>query len=112
MIKLARLLLALCALGALTAVAVGCGGVPGNAVASVDGEPIESGDLDAFLSGKSPGDVVDVTVRRGSEEIATRVTLGGDGNPEWNVEPVPTPTERQLRLREGWLAPRAGSADR
>ena len=30
MTKLARLLLTLCALGALTAVAVGCGGVPGN----------------------------------------------------------------------------------
>jgi foldase protein PrsA len=50
MIKVARLLLALCALGALTAVAVGCGGVPGNAVASVDGEPIEKEDFEHWMN--------------------------------------------------------------
>ena len=50
MIKFARLLLALCALGALTAVAVGCGGVPGNAVASVDGEPIEKEEFEHWMN--------------------------------------------------------------
>ena len=50
MIKLARLLLALCALSAITAVAVGCGGVPGNAVASVDGEPIEKEDFEHWMT--------------------------------------------------------------
>jgi foldase protein PrsA len=44
--NLARLLLTLCALVAASAVAVGCGGVPGNAVAEVDGTPIEKEDFD------------------------------------------------------------------
>ena len=45
MMKAVRLVLALCALAATVAVAAGCGGVPGNAVAEVDGTPIEK---DAF----------------------------------------------------------------
>jgi foldase protein PrsA len=43
--KAVRLVLALCALSALVAVGAGCGGVPGNAVATVDGTTI---DKDAF----------------------------------------------------------------
>ena len=50
MIKVARLLLALCALAATAAVAVGCGGVPGNAVASVEGEAIEKQDFEHWMN--------------------------------------------------------------
>jgi foldase protein PrsA len=50
MIKVARLLLALCALAATAAVAVGCGGVPGNAVASVDGDPIEKEEFEHWMN--------------------------------------------------------------
>jgi foldase protein PrsA len=45
MIKAVRLVLTLCVLGATVIVAAGCGGVPGNAVATVDGNAI---DKDAF----------------------------------------------------------------
>jgi foldase protein PrsA len=45
MTKAVRLVLALCALAATVAVAAGCGGVPGNAVAEVDGNAIQK---DAF----------------------------------------------------------------
>ena len=60
MIKVARLLLALCALAATAAVAVGCGGVPGNAVASVDGNSIEKEDFEHWMqvaskSNQQPG---------------------------------------------------------
>jgi hypothetical protein len=48
-----------------------------------------------------------VTVRRSGEEIEKRVTLGSGGNLEWRVEPVASPSERQLRLRQAWLASRA-----
>ena len=40
MIKAVRLTLALAALAAPAALAAGCGGVPGNAVAEVDGNAI------------------------------------------------------------------------
>ena len=50
MTKAARLLLALCALAATAAVAAGCGGVPGNAVAEVDGNAIEKDDFEHWLN--------------------------------------------------------------
>ncbi|MGH7566609.1 MAG: M61 family metallopeptidase [Gemmatimonadota bacterium] len=73
---------------------------------SVEGEATETVDLDPFLSTRSPGDDVTVTVRRLGEESEKQVTLAGGGNLEWTVVPVESPTERQLRLREGWLASR------
>ena len=50
MTKAARLLLALCALAATAAVAAGCGGVPGNAVAEVDGTAIEKDDFEHWMA--------------------------------------------------------------
>ena len=50
MIKAARLLLPVCALVATAAVAAGCGGLPGNAVAEVDGNTIEKDQFDHWLN--------------------------------------------------------------
>lgn len=50
MTKALRPLLSLCALAATAAVAAGCGGVPGNAVAEVDGTPIEKEQFDHWLN--------------------------------------------------------------
>jgi foldase protein PrsA len=50
MTKALRLVLALCALAATAAVAAGCGGVPGNAVAEVDGAAIEKEEFDHWLT--------------------------------------------------------------
>jgi foldase protein PrsA len=50
MIKAARLLLALCALCATAAVAAGCGGVPGNAVAEVDGTSIQKEEFEHWMN--------------------------------------------------------------
>ncbi|HYO47878.1 MAG TPA: PDZ domain-containing protein [Gemmatimonadota bacterium] len=77
---------------------------------SVEGEATDGVDLEPFLSLHAPGDVVTVTVRRMGEEIEKRVTLADGGNLEWSVGPVESPTERQLRLRQGWLSSRTGSA--
>jgi foldase protein PrsA len=44
-----RPLLALCALAATVAVATGCGGVPGNAVAEVDGQAIEKDSFEHWM---------------------------------------------------------------
>jgi predicted metalloprotease with PDZ domain len=74
---------------------------------SVAGEPVTTVDLDPFLEAHQPGDVVSVTVRRHGEEIERQVTLAGGGNLEWRVEALASPTERQLRLRQAWLASRA-----
>jgi predicted metalloprotease with PDZ domain len=76
---------------------------------SVGGEEVTAADLRPFLSGRAPGDVVTVTVRRAGAEIEREVTLAGGGNLVWSVAPVENPSERQLRLRAGWLASRAES---
>jgi foldase protein PrsA len=57
MTKAVRVVLALCALAASAALVAGCGGVPGNAVAEVDGEAIEKSSFDHWLqvAAKSSG---------------------------------------------------------
>src|SRR3954469_473964 len=50
MTKAVRLVLSLCALTALVAVGVGCGGVPGNAVATVDGTEINKDDFNHWMN--------------------------------------------------------------
>jgi predicted metalloprotease with PDZ domain len=75
---------------------------------SLDGEPVESADVGAFLAAHAPGETVTVTIRRLGEELERQVTLGGGGNLRWTVVPVEAPTERQLRLREGWLSSKVG----
>jgi foldase protein PrsA len=50
MTKAVRLLLALCGLAAVVAVAAGCGGVPGNAVADVDGNAIDKAEFNHWMT--------------------------------------------------------------
>jgi foldase protein PrsA len=50
MIKAVRVVLALCAFAAVVAVGVGCGGVPGNAVAEVDGTAIEKDQFNHWMN--------------------------------------------------------------
>jgi len=50
MMKAVRLVVALCALAAVVAVVAGCGGgMPGNAVAEVDGQPIEKDSFEHWM---------------------------------------------------------------
>jgi foldase protein PrsA len=50
MMKAVRLVLALCALAAIVAVGAGCGGVPGNAVAEVDGNAIDKDQFNHWMN--------------------------------------------------------------
>ena len=50
MIKAVRLTLALAALAAPAVLVAGCGGVPGNAVAEVDGNAIEKSAYDHWIN--------------------------------------------------------------
>lgn len=85
--------------------ALAAGVMRDDVLVSVDGDTITSAALDPILDRHEPGDVVPVVVRRNGEEIEMPVTLGGGANLEWRVRPVDSPTERQLRLRQVWLAP-------
>jgi foldase protein PrsA len=50
MTKAVRILMALCALALTAVAAAGCGGVPGNAVATVDGNPIAKADFNHWMN--------------------------------------------------------------
>jgi foldase protein PrsA len=50
MTKAVRIVLALCALALTAGMVAACGGVPGNAVAEVDGSPIEKADFNHWLN--------------------------------------------------------------
>ena len=72
---------------------------------SLDGTEVHSGDeLHEFLAAHTPGETVQVVVERLGERRPYAVRLAGGGNLGWVVEPVAAPTERQTRLRQGWLA--------
>ena len=64
MIKAVRLTLALLALAATAALVAGCGGVPGNAVAEVDGQSIEKSEYDHWINvaARSSGQGANVSV--------------------------------------------------
>lgn len=77
----------------------------GDTVVSIDEAALQSAeDLRAILEAREPGDALEVVVQRPGGQRTMTVTLGGDGNLRWVVEPVARPGERQIRLREGWLA--------
>ncbi len=88
--------------------ALAAGIVRDDVLVSLDGQPVDSADIGPFLSGHSPGDAVTVTVRRVGREIERQVTLGDGGNLRWTVTQLEAPSERQLRLREGWLSSKVG----
>jgi foldase protein PrsA len=62
MTKAVRILLALCALAVTAAFAAGCGGVPGNAVATVDGSTIDKSDFTHWLNVASKSSGTNSTV--------------------------------------------------
>src|SRR5688572_26337069 len=69
MIKAVRLTLALAALAAPVALVAGCGGVPGNAVAEVDGKAIEKSEYDHWVTvaARSSGQGADASVPKPPE---------------------------------------------
>ena len=62
MTKAVRIFLALCALAVTAAIAAGCGGVPGNAVATVDGSTIDKAEFSHWLNVASKSSGTNSTV--------------------------------------------------
>src|SRR5688500_10504895 len=72
MFKAVRLTLALAVLAAPAAIAAGCGGVPGNAVAEVDGKAIEKSEYDHWVTvaARSSGQGANASVPKPPEYTA------------------------------------------
>lgn len=69
-----------------------------------DSVAVGSVDLDPLLADRAPGDTIQVEVLRNGVPRTFDVTLAGGGNLTWEVRPTDDPSERQLRMRESWLA--------
>jgi predicted metalloprotease with PDZ domain len=88
--------------------ALAAGIMSGDVLLALDGVTLTGPDIAPILARHRPGDRVPVRLRRGAAEMEVEVVLGGEGNLRWEVVPVAEPTERQLRLREEWLASSVG----
>jgi predicted metalloprotease with PDZ domain len=72
---------------------------------AIGGDAVGSSDeVRQAVAERAPGETVEITIERHGERRTLRATLAGGGNLRWRVEPVASPTERQIRLREGWLS--------
>ena len=76
-------------------------------ILSINGSAVRTlPELRSFLRGLVIGDTVAIVVERPAGRFETRVAIQGYDRPTVRIEPVAAPTERQLRLREAWLAGR------
>jgi predicted metalloprotease with PDZ domain len=77
----------------------------GDVLISIAGTEIStSADIMEAMKANQPGEVIEVVYERGGKENTVSVALDGGANLKWVIESVDEPTERQLRLRSGWLA--------
>jgi predicted metalloprotease with PDZ domain len=76
-------------------------------IVSINGAPVRTWlELRSFMRGLAIGDTVAIVVERPAGRFETRVAMQGFDRPAVRIESVAAPTERQLRLREAWLASR------
>ena len=72
---------------------------------AIGGDAVGTGEeVRQAVAERAPGETVEITIERRGERRTLSATLAGGGNLQWRVVPVASPTERQIRLREGWLA--------
>jgi predicted metalloprotease with PDZ domain len=76
-------------------------------IISVNGAPVRTWpELRSFMRGLAIGDTAAIVVERPAGRLEARVAMQGFDRPTVRIESVAAPTERQLRLREAWLAGR------
>jgi predicted metalloprotease with PDZ domain len=72
----------------------------GDAILSLDGAELPR-NLERWLRGRSPGDVVRMRIRRGARESEFAFALGQQAAQIYGVEEMPHAGERQMRIRSG-----------
>jgi predicted metalloprotease with PDZ domain len=80
----------------------------GDAIVSLDGADLPR-NVERWLRGRSPGEMVRMRIRRGGRESEMVFALGSEAAQIFAVEEMPRPSERQLRIRNGLFQ---GSTDR
>jgi predicted metalloprotease with PDZ domain len=80
----------------------------GDAIVSLDGPDLPR-NVERWLRGRSPGEMVRMRIRRGGRESEMVFALGSEAAQVFAVEEMPRPSERQLRIRNGLFQ---GTTDR
>jgi predicted metalloprotease with PDZ domain len=76
-------------------------------IVSIDGKPVRTWpELRSVLTGLAIGDSARFVVQRPSGRFETTVVMQGFERPTVRIERVAAPSERQVRLRDAWLAGR------
>jgi predicted metalloprotease with PDZ domain len=86
----------------------------GDVIVSLDGADLPR-NIERWLRGRSPGEMVRMRIRRGGRESEMAFALGSEAAQIFAVEEMPRPSERQLRIRNGLFqgtTDRAASAPR
>jgi predicted metalloprotease with PDZ domain len=72
----------------------------GDVIVSLDGADLPR-NVERWLRGRSPGEMVRMRIRRGGRESEMVFALGSEAAQVFAVEEMPRPSERQLRIRNG-----------
>jgi len=80
----------------------------GDMIVSLDGADLPR-NVERWLRGRSPGEMVRMRIRRGGRESEMVFALGSEAAQVFAVEEMPRPSERQLRIRNGLFQ---GTTDR
>jgi predicted metalloprotease with PDZ domain len=75
---------------------------PGDILVSLNGKPVP-GYLPGWLHDHSPGEKITLRVRRDDEDLDITFTLGENDLKRFSIAETPSLTEKQRRIREGWL---------
>lgn len=75
---------------------------PGDALLSIDGQPLHT--RPEYLRGLAPGQTIKVEVRRGPKTLKLRFKLEPEEITQYSLRELPNPTPGQLAVREGWLS--------
>jgi S1-C subfamily serine protease len=74
----------------------------GDALITLNGQPLPHY-LPAWLRQHEPGEIVALRVQRDSKDLDLKFALGSVDLNKFSLIEMPAPTEKQKRIREGWL---------
>lgn len=70
---------------------------------ALDGKEVTRQNLTTLLHAYQPGDTATLTYTRRGERREVRLTFGGGGNVQYEIQPVDNPTALQDAIRTDWL---------
>ncbi len=74
----------------------------GDVLLALNGQPVP-GYLPGWLHDQTPGEKITLRVHRNDKEFDIKFALGANDSKRFWIAEMPSSTEKQLRIREGWM---------